>query len=469
MAAEPAPAAAAPQAATTLPHPSHGAGEADAASGLAHVAVVSFLASRLVPAGGFAVALAGGAALARAGQRQGVRGGYGTSIAALAQTVAIMGPSRFSIPLTQALSAPLLGAMDARGRGVLAQSLACGLIRVAHAAAGLAFFVWIVLGGLAVYADGYDVVWDWVPGVPEGIAGAVAFTAAGILVWTVVATAIQVWIYRRALRHWPVAGEEDRAEGERGAARGALAPAAPAGTPAAPAGNRPALPALPALPGRRAADRPAARNTPRFDPRAVALAAALAFAGLLLSTAWPVLVAATVWLAGAWALARGEREFLLGGLVLTVLLATGALLGGLLADVGLDLTLRRTARAALLVLVATWLRCAAGEEGLREVARRTLGRLRSVPAAPEAAAVLERLGSGRALPAAGRRLAGEVRHARRRPAPLAAAILLWIAAEQTRFRGRSSPAGRSLHAAPADVALVLLALAPAVALVATAL
>jgi len=466
MAAEPAPAAAAPQAATTLPHPSHGAGEADAASGLAHVAVASFLASRLVPAGGFAVALAGGAALARAGQRQGVRGGYGTSIAALAQTVAIMGPSRFSIPLTQALSAPLLGAMDARGRGVLAQSLACGLIRVAHAAAGLAFFVWIVLGGLAVYADGYDVVWDWVPGVPEGIAGAVAFTAAGILVWTVVATAIQVWIYRRALRHWPVAGEEDRAEGERGAARGALAPAAPAGTPAAPAGNRAALPALP---GRRAADRPAARRMPRFDPRAVALAAALAFAGLLLSTAWPVLVAATVWLAGAWALARGEREFLLGGLVLTVLLATGALLGGLLADVGLDLTLRRTARAALLVLVATWLRCAAGEEGLREVARRTLGRLRSVPAAPEAAAVLERLGSGRALPAAGRRLAGEVRHARRRPAPLAAAILRWIAAEQTRFRALFSPAGRPLRAGSADVALVLLALAPAVALVATAL
>jgi hypothetical protein len=361
--------------------------------------------------------------------------------------------------------------MDARGRGVLAQSLACGLIRSAHAVAGYAFFIWIVLGGLAVYADGYDVVWDWVPGVPEGVAGAVAFTAAGILVWTAVASPFQVWIYRRALRHWPVPGEEEAAGGGRGAAGGALAPAAPAGTTGALAPLAPAedWAALPALPGHRADDRPAARRMPRFDPRAVALAAALAFAGLLLSTAWPVLVAATVWLTGAWALARGEREFLLGGLVLTVLLATGALVGGLLADVGLDLTLRRTARAALLVLVATWLRCAAGEEGLREVARRTLGRLRSVPAAPEAAAVLERLGSGRALPAAGRRLAGEVRHARRRPAPLAAAILLWIAAEQTRFRGRSSPAGRSLHAAPADVALVLLALAPVVALVATAL
>ena len=434
MAAEPAPAAA-PQAATTPPLPARESGEAADASGLAHVAVASFLASRLVPAGGFAVALAGGAALARAGQRQGMRGGYGTSIAALAQTVAIMGPSRFGIPLTQALSAPLLGAMHARGRGMLTQSLACGLIRIANLVAGYAFFIWIVLGGLAVYADGYDVVWDWVPGVPEGVAGAVAFTAAGILVWTAVASPFQVWIYRRALRHWPVADEKDIA----------------------------------ALPAHRADDRPAARRMPRFDPRAVALAAALAFTGLLLSTAWPLLVAATVWLTGAWALARGEREFLLGGLVLTVLLATGALVGGLLADVGLDLTLRRTARAALLVLVATWLRCAAGEEGLREVARRTLGRLRSVPAAPEAAAVLERLGSGRALPAAGRRLAGEVRHARRRPAPLAAAILRWIAAEQTRFRALFSPAGRPLRAGSADVALVLLALAPAVALVATAL
>ena len=443
MAAEPA-SAAAPQAAPTPSDPSRGCAEADAASGLAHVAVASFLASRLVPVGGFAVALAGGAALARAGQRQGTRGGYGTSIAALAQTVAIMGPSRFGVPLTQALSAPLLGAMDARGRGVLAQSLACGMIRIAHLVAGYAFFIWIVLGGLEVYAEGYDVMWDWLPAVPEGVAGAVAVTAAGILVWSAFASLFQVWIYRRALRRWPTAGAEQTAEGGRGAAGSAL-PGAAGG----------------ALP-------PASPRMPRFDPRAVALGAVVAFAGLLLSTAWPVLVAATVWLAGAWALARAEREFLVGGLVLTVLLATGALAGGLLADVGLDLTLRRTVRAALLVLVATWLRGAAGEAGLREVARRTLGRLRPVPAATEAAAVLERLGSGRALPAAGRRLAGQVRHARRRPAPLAAAVLQWIATEQTRFRAGTPPAGRSLRARPAEIALVLLALAPAVALTATA-
>lgn len=431
MAAEPASAAATPAAPTSLSRPSHEPCEADAASGLAHVAVASFLASRLVPVGGFAVALAGGAALARAGQRQGARGGYGTSIAALAQTVAIMGPSRFGVPLTQALSAPLLGAMDARGRGVLAQSLACGLIRIAHLAAGYAFFIWIVLGGLAVYAEGYDVVWDWLPVVPEGVAGAVVFTAAGILAWTAFATPLQVWTYRRALRRWPAT-----AAGVGGA-----------------------------LPANRVDHRRGARRRPRFDPRAVALGAVVAFAGLLLSTAWPVLVAAAVWLAGAWVLARGERDFLLGGLVLTVLLATGALVGGLLAEVGLDLTLRRTARAALLVLVATWLRSAAGEDGLREVARRTLGRLRSVPAAPEAAAVLERLGSVRELPAAGRRLAGEVRHARRRPGPLAAAILRWIATEQTRFRAGAPPAERSLHVGLGDVALVFLALAPAVALV----
>lgn len=435
MAAEPASAAASQAATGPSSHRSHGPGDADAASGLAHVAVASFLASRLVPVGGFTVALAGGAALARAGQRQGARGGYGTAIATLAQTVAIMGPSRFGIPLTQALSAPLLGAMHARGRGVLAQSLACGLIRSAHLVAGYAFFIWIVLGGLAVYAEGYDVVWDWLPAVPEGVAGALAFTAAGILAWTALASPFQVWVYRRALRRWPATDP------------GVAGP----------------------VPAHRADDRRPTRRRPRFDPRAVALGAVVAFAGLLLSTAWPVLVAAAVWLAGAWALARGEREFLLGGLVLTVLLATGAFVGGLLADVGLDLTLRRTARAALLVLVATWMRGAAGEDGLREVARRTLGRLRSVPAAPEGAAVLERLGSGSALPAAGRRLVGEVRHARRRPAPLAAAILHWIATEQTRFRAGTPRAGRALRTGAADVALVVLAVAPVAALAAMAL
>ena len=71
--------------------------------GLGHVATASFLASRVAPTGGFAVALAGGVAIARAAQRGGFRAGAGTSAAAMLQTVAIMGPARIGIPLTQAV------------------------------------------------------------------------------------------------------------------------------------------------------------------------------------------------------------------------------------------------------------------------------------------------------------------------------------------------------------------------------
>ena len=63
------------------------------------------------------MALAGGTALARVGAVHGARRGFGASLAAMLETVAIMGPARFGVPLTQAVSAPLLGAMEGRGRG----------------------------------------------------------------------------------------------------------------------------------------------------------------------------------------------------------------------------------------------------------------------------------------------------------------------------------------------------------------
>ena len=53
-----------------------------ASAGPAHVAVVSFLAARAAPSGGFWIALAGGVALARVAQRRGARTGFGASIAA---------------------------------------------------------------------------------------------------------------------------------------------------------------------------------------------------------------------------------------------------------------------------------------------------------------------------------------------------------------------------------------------------
>ena len=78
-------------------------------SGPAHVATVSFLASRAAPTGGFWVALAGGVALARVAERRGLRQGYGASVAATLESVAIMGPARFGVPFTQAITAPRAG------------------------------------------------------------------------------------------------------------------------------------------------------------------------------------------------------------------------------------------------------------------------------------------------------------------------------------------------------------------------
>ena len=57
----------------------------------------------------------GGVALARVAERRGARLGFGASVAAMLETVAIIGPARFGIPLTQAATAPMLGRLEARG------------------------------------------------------------------------------------------------------------------------------------------------------------------------------------------------------------------------------------------------------------------------------------------------------------------------------------------------------------------
>ena len=84
---------------------------ASTSTGLAHVATVSFLAARAAPSMQFWIALAGGIALARTAALKGLRIGYGASAAAMLQTVAVMGPARVNGPLTQALTAPMLGAL----------------------------------------------------------------------------------------------------------------------------------------------------------------------------------------------------------------------------------------------------------------------------------------------------------------------------------------------------------------------
>ena len=402
-----------------------------APAGPAHVAVVSFLAARAAPTGGFWIALAGGVALARVAERRGARLGFGASAAAMLETVAIIGPARFGIPLTQAATAPLLGRLEARGVGVALQALACGAIRLLHNTATTAFFIWIVTGGLDAYAGTYDSLGRRV-GIEIGTADALVLTVAGLLAWAVFASVVQVLVYRRGLRNWETNGASTAV-----------------------------LKTSPPCSGEKSSE--VARR--RFDPRAIALAAAVAFALLLASTEWLLLAGISAWLAAAWATSRGDREPVATGVVFAAVLAAGALLFTLGGGLGLDMALRRAARAALLVLVATWLRAAAGADGLREVARRALGRMRRVPAAPEATKVLDDIASEGRLAAAARGLVAGLGEVPMRPIPILDAVLRWVVREAAAFRPQAGPPrAAALAAGPLDWILVLLAAVPAAAL-----
>lgn len=155
----------------------------------------------------------------------------------------------------------------------------------------------------------------------------------------------------------------------------------------------------------------------------------MAFALLLSGTSWPLLAAVAGALAIAWVAAPTDSEPVMTGLVFAAILAGGALIFTLGGGLGLDEAARRAIRAALLVLTATWMRAAAGAEGLREVARRVLGKLRRVPAANEAALVLDGIESEGRLAAAGRALADELGGVEKRPMPFVDAVLRWVVRE----------------------------------------
>jgi hypothetical protein len=394
------------------------------AAGLAHVATVSFLASRASPAFGFWIALAGGVALARVGQRDGARLGYGASLAATLQTIALIGPIRLSIPLTQALSAPLIGALEGRATPVRWQVLACAAIRLAHVGVTAAFAVFVLTGGLDVYTKSYESITGWTGFLPQGKAGALVLTGVGLVAWTAFASVVQVLVYRRGLVQWPPAPV---AEGER-------------------------------------APEPADRVAGRFDPRAVALGAAIAFALLIGGISWPVLAAVGAWLGLAAVVGGGDRSVVPTGMLLAVLLGGGVLIFTLLGGLGADEALRRALRALLLVLVATWLRAAAGAGGLREVSRRALGRLGRVPPAREAAAVMDELGSGRQLGSAARSVLASLRAVPPRPMPVVDAVLGWVVEESRRFRPATPAPSLALRARLRDAALVVTAAACGLAL-----
>ena len=105
----------------------------------------------------------------------------------------------------------------------------------------------MITGGLDAYAGSYDALAERF-GFTLGERGTLVLTPAGLLVWGVFASTVQVGVYRRGLGGWPDA-----------AAAAAEAP-----------------------PARE-------RTAGRFDPRAVTLAAAVAFALLLSGTDWPLL------------------------------------------------------------------------------------------------------------------------------------------------------------------------------------
>jgi hypothetical protein len=400
-------------------------------AGPAHVGVVSFLAARAAPSGGFWIALAGGVALARVAERRGARLGFGASAAAMLETVAIIGPARFGVPLTQALSAPLLGRMHARGAGFPARLGACALVRLIHNTATTAFFIWVIAGGLDAYAGTYDAIGRRV-GLEVGTADALALTVLSLVAWAAFASTVQVLVYRRGLLAWDgVEASRDRQPQAR------------------PAPETPSQP-------------PELRRF--FDPRAVSVAAVVAFVLLLASTEWALLGTVAAWLVAAWLLSRADPAPLRAGAVFAAILALGAFIFGIGGGLGLDSAVRRALRAALLVLAATWLRAAAGAAGLREVSRRVLGRLRRVPSAIEAAAVMDAIDSEGRLGEAARSVAARIGEAPKRVQALLDAMLGWVVRESASFKPTSAARPLALRARAVDWALVASALAPAVAL-----
>ena len=344
------------------------------------------------------------------------------------QTVAVMGPARINPPLTQAITAPMMGRLQARGAHPVTEFLACLALRLIHYAVLLAVFIYVILGGIDEFTGSYETLTGWLGIVPQGPEAALVVTAAGQTLWAIFFSAVQVAAYRRALGNWPEA------------------------TPAA--AQPPAAPAAERVPG-------------RFDPRAVLLAALLASALLLASTSWALLLGVAIWLVPAWLLARPDNDAVPLGVLLAALLAFAAITGGLLSGAGLEMTLRRALRAVLLVAVATWMRAAAGAPGLRETFRRVLHRLRALPAVKEATAALEGLDAGPQLVAAGRAAAARFSDAELKPVELADTLTAWVATESAGYVPGAVPAHARLRLRVPDALLVALTLTPALALLGT--
>jgi hypothetical protein len=152
------------------------------------------------------------------------------------------------------------------------------------------------------------------------------------------------------------------------------------------------------------------------------------------------------------------------GLLLGAALAAGTLIASLIGGLGAVEAAERSLRAALLVLVATWLRAAAGSAALRETFRRGLLRLRRVPGAREAGEILSELDSGRLLAGSAEAIREHLRDVRMRPVAVADAVLTWAAQEARSLPAHLPGPAAELRFRARDAALAGSALLPAAAL-----
>jgi hypothetical protein len=408
-------------------------------AGFAHVAVLAFVAARTVPGFGFGVSLVGGTAIAHATERLGGRRGLAAGAAAAIESVAILGPARMSAPGGQLLTGPLIGHLAAAGRGRALQVAATAVVRALFNVLLTWAFIAIFAGGLDNYTGTYDATFGRIPGAPDGEAAALGGTALALLIWAIGASWVQVLVFERADRRWSTEGGIDL---DRAIEEAAQAPPV----------------ALPAPP-------PPARR--RFDPRAVIAAAAVAF-GLLLASTDPVLLAAVSgWLAIAWLAAPAEREVVVPGLILAATLALGAFVANTLGGDGAVAGLEHAARGALLVLTATWMRGAAGTDGVRAVAQRLLARLarrRRSRHAAELSRALDSLSGDRRMGEAIRALIADIRAAEDDLFLMLDAAIDWVAAEAARFRPGPPAPAPTLTYRPLDLLVVVGALLPFAAL-----
>lgn len=375
-------------------------------AGLATIAALTFLAARAVP-GGFVVALVGGVPLARAAQQGGPRAGFATGLASLAETVAVMGPARLIVPLPHAVSAPLLGVLMRGRAGWLVLAAAGAAVRFVLYVASFGFYVFVLVG-VDAYLGTYGELRQLAGWLPAGTAGALWATVAFNAAWSSVGGGVQAWVLRRGLRRWPAAAQ---------------------------AGDHPPTP--------EAADPDLGRAAgATLNGRAVVAAGVVAFLVAVATTEVAVLAVVGVWLVGVWLLTRAGVRPVLSGLALAAPLALSTAAFALVGGVGAALAGRRTARVVVLVLVAVWLRAAAGPAGLRATSVLLMRRIRRAPTLSLAGGVLAESAGAADYAAPVRRLGSRLHATAKRPVRILDATLAWVADEAGRLRAPAAPAPR---------------------------